>query len=561
MRIITLIKSIDFFGPDMKLRINQQENFKTVFGGIISILYYISFLIFFLQFGGDFFNKRNPKIVAQTLTDTSFNKTLRLNKNNFFFAFRIRDETGDELPNINLNYKDKNTIFEYIVFKDKKLESIPLPIKNCTESDFALFNIPNYNKTNYYKSNFFCANFSAIQHQLEIGGYYDTTDFFYSFILLKLQINQNFFTHLNNKTNSTQTQQYLKLIQRKIHPEVIVPEPIFDPNDYENPLKYEAKHIFSALSFESDVRDHIFFSDYVVETDHGIMFEKVDSTNKTGFAHSQQYHTKCNLTDFNAVYEFSINYHRAYYLSTRQYTKFQELLGNIMGFMDMIAFVFSFLISFNSDYRLGKYIANKLIFIFDADEKKNYSCNSKCNRISFFRYKKEIDGLTKSKKQQKQKQEQEPNFANNPTSTDIDREQNIQENRNKQFSFEAKRAKSFPKKKKYENIINDFARRNEESKELNVNFLNKSEIHESKNNENSNLNLLNKNKIINKVDDDLDVDVDEYQDEFRVRDEEALKLRIEFCNKVSKSNNKRNQGVLEYNFLFILVSLFLLSPI
>jgi len=53
--------------------------------------------------------------------------------------------------------------------------------------------------------------------------------------------------------------------------------------------------------------------------------------------------------------------------------KFQDLLGNIGGFMDLIMFIFSHLIWLNSDYRITKYIANKLIYVIDENEIKNLS--------------------------------------------------------------------------------------------------------------------------------------------------------------------------------------------
>ena len=89
MKVLSFVKSLDFLGPEVKFRINKQDNFKTIFGGIFSILYYLAFISFFILFGGDFFLKKNPKIVSQTLTDSTFNKTIELSNDNFFFAFKV----------------------------------------------------------------------------------------------------------------------------------------------------------------------------------------------------------------------------------------------------------------------------------------------------------------------------------------------------------------------------------------------------------------------------------------------------------------------------------------
>ena len=57
--IYKTLKSLDFMGDPMNFKINKSETFKTVFGGLLSFMIYLSFLYFFYLFGNDFIFKTN----------------------------------------------------------------------------------------------------------------------------------------------------------------------------------------------------------------------------------------------------------------------------------------------------------------------------------------------------------------------------------------------------------------------------------------------------------------------------------------------------------------------
>ena len=54
MKIFSLIKYIDSFSPKMEINIQKGGKFKTVLGGIITILTYILYFYFVAIFGSDF---------------------------------------------------------------------------------------------------------------------------------------------------------------------------------------------------------------------------------------------------------------------------------------------------------------------------------------------------------------------------------------------------------------------------------------------------------------------------------------------------------------------------
>jgi hypothetical protein len=135
----------------MKFCIKYKENFKTIFGVIISVLYCPSFLTFFLLFGLDFLNKNNPNIVSQVISDTTENKTIELSKNNiFFFSFRL---AADKNNFEDLNLYGNNFGLQYYLHNNPTNTIKDIPIRKCTEVDFNFLLYPIENK-----DGFLCAN-------------------------------------------------------------------------------------------------------------------------------------------------------------------------------------------------------------------------------------------------------------------------------------------------------------------------------------------------------------------------------------------------------------------
>jgi hypothetical protein len=365
MKLISLIKSTDFLGPEMKFRINNQENFKTVFGGFFSILYCIFFTLFFFIFGNDFFFKQNPKVFTQFITPMAEYSSKNFTSKNFTFAFRLVKNDSKTIP----IFPNATENLKMYYIKYSKNESKPnrtnIYFKTCDETNFFLFNITQR------ASEYICADLANLT--IELGGGYESINDFFGNLVFELKLSQSLFKNYVDLKNKIQTEQYKKLVENFIYLQIILPQVIFNPSDYAEPLKYQTKHLFSTFTFGSGIEDQFFFSDFSVETDAGILTESVDTQNKTGYNRKLNYFYFMNRTNCDATYSSEFIFDNSYNLSSRQYMKFQDLLGNIGGFMDLIMFIFSHLIWLNSDYRITKYIANKLIYVIDENELKNLS--------------------------------------------------------------------------------------------------------------------------------------------------------------------------------------------
>jgi len=89
MRVLShVIKSFDFLGPSMNFTIKKSSNFRSVFGGLFSLLIYILYLFFFISFGKDMIYKLNPTIISEKLIPNKHESYYV--DNNTFFAFRFK---------------------------------------------------------------------------------------------------------------------------------------------------------------------------------------------------------------------------------------------------------------------------------------------------------------------------------------------------------------------------------------------------------------------------------------------------------------------------------------
>ncbi len=83
-----IIKKIDIFGKPFNFNINKQEQYLTCFGGLLSILVYLAFVISTWYFGQDIYKRQSPKILHKTkqLPKVPY---VNLTTTNFFFSLRI----------------------------------------------------------------------------------------------------------------------------------------------------------------------------------------------------------------------------------------------------------------------------------------------------------------------------------------------------------------------------------------------------------------------------------------------------------------------------------------
>ena len=147
-----------------------------------------------------------------------------------------------------------------------------------------------------------------------------------------------------------------------------VPEVIIDPNKYKNPTKIEPRFIYNMLYNLFIKEDSIFLGDTKIEIDNIILFESTDETISLGY---QKEDTNQYIKDYGSesieslqkreYYTLTFLYSKSFNFMTRKYMKFQDVIGNVSGFMELIFFQLNLIFYFYNQFRLDKFLSNKLI--------------------------------------------------------------------------------------------------------------------------------------------------------------------------------------------------------
>jgi len=90
---MTILDKIDILGPQIGLRINNHQVYKSRIGGILTILIaFISVGVFF-GFGADLFSRINPSVMVNRLVNPDPSYTV----SHLNFLFAIYDQASDKV--------------------------------------------------------------------------------------------------------------------------------------------------------------------------------------------------------------------------------------------------------------------------------------------------------------------------------------------------------------------------------------------------------------------------------------------------------------------------------
>lgn len=63
MNLLSSIKKLDLYSYNLKIKIEGNDNYRTVLGGIISILLFVSYLTGMIYFGKELWEKKHPVVI------------------------------------------------------------------------------------------------------------------------------------------------------------------------------------------------------------------------------------------------------------------------------------------------------------------------------------------------------------------------------------------------------------------------------------------------------------------------------------------------------------------
>jgi len=344
----TIIKECDCFGTFITFRIYDDLEYKSLVGGISTILFAIIAGVYVAYMSYRFLWRKEFSFIYSTkLEDTR--PFINLTEVGFNIAFGVQFISNgtpafDYMSGF-LNYDFYISTFINSVFTDN-----PMHVKKCEKTDFDEDLREQFDKNKL--SNFYCPDFSK-NINFTLNGLY--TDTYFQYIDIRVMLN----------SKAAENFDYVKDLMARNPIEMILYY-IDTSIDYESRDKTITHHIRMLnkwLDFNIKKETQVFISPLYYENDENIIVSAPKKQEKASFDTSYDcFHqlVREETTELQLGKFFIKTSPKAIYYN-RVYLKIPEFFANLMGILEEILFAILFLINFLERYLVDKQLIEELI--------------------------------------------------------------------------------------------------------------------------------------------------------------------------------------------------------
>jgi hypothetical protein len=340
--VFKLVKSLDIYGNFFNLRINRSAKFKSVIGGFLSLITMVILIFCIVIFGKDFYSRTNPKVtIEEGLFD---DRSIPFLKGSFSddvnFTISIPNEVDDiakfQVTNIynnslTISYLPKCSV-EYLIdnslINDKSILSL---------HSYFCFNVNDYYLGSPRASGNFTANVGVAFIKLVECDKISNDD-------IK---KNNLRCTLNQKTKINSTN--IKIYKRKI---------AFSPTNRFEPFKSKTELSIYPISTEYQTVVSAKITLWTLLDDLGWIISDFNTTLQMSCDPTISI-TQIKYSFPYILIQFEVN--DAYKKFTRIYSKLQDLLASVGGFMKLIFTILNIINFFIRNYLLDWYLIDTYI--------------------------------------------------------------------------------------------------------------------------------------------------------------------------------------------------------
>jgi hypothetical protein len=335
--VITLL---DVYGDAFSFTTFNQTKFKTFFGGLMSLVTLGLIIMFSFLFGSDFYYRRNPKVILQTI-DPEYYELTPVSNSNFTIMWRMEDGmgypvdfTGKVYPTF--QYKERS--------KDENGALVPNRI-----IDFEYTKCSNISDVNefaarkYNLSQWFCLDLDKYKN-ISLGGYWDG-DFMNN---LAFRINfcsgDGVISPENKCSNYTQLDTFFQM--EGSYFVFQYPTSYFMASSFEKPLQTLYKTYSVPLSCGLFTQEEFHFGRVELQDDKGWMIATAQPNITTASFYSKNtgytwYSPESMFMEgsYSNVYGLTIYMDKSFNYYYRSYMKIQDLFAILGGAISAIMIV------------------------------------------------------------------------------------------------------------------------------------------------------------------------------------------------------------------------------
>ena len=317
------MQSIDIFGLKTEFQIDQKSKFKTISGGVFTLIYIGLIILLFFSFGNDMINHLNPETTFSQIYQLSPSPTT-VSKDDYMFVFGMQDKNGDhfideEIYTATVTYRYKNQT-------TKKSQSKSIPLQRCEEA-----NLPRNNMLSFYFKNqanelsdLYCIS-KNYTDPLILQGAWDQTQYNY----LRLSIAP---CNSSQRTCKT-TEEIINKLQTSYYAYYST-DNLFDMRNYENPANLIGRDYYTQTTYNvKKILNRYLRTNHFYDESGWIM----DSTYENNYFSFDYDHESFELlTQTDKIVDMVIRKSSYESIFTRKYKKIQNVFAEMAGFLQII---------------------------------------------------------------------------------------------------------------------------------------------------------------------------------------------------------------------------------
>jgi hypothetical protein len=379
MYIKRILKICDLYGTKFHWNIGYKPKYYTYYGGIFSILSLASWIIVFMVFGLEDFQRTHPIINTSTIPPNGY-RNIKFGEQKLYLPWRIVN--FDEKP---INHK--GILYPKIYYFNSRYNNETGAMK----TNYTLLNYKLCNETSMKDlGNEFLLDIAIEElycidmEDLDIGGSWNSE--FMNYVRFDLYLCKDGIDY--NETNHDCTK-YKELEDlpggdNSLFFELLYPEVQFQPAEINMPILILYKSYYYIFSRYSNKLDRIYLQEHIMEDEQGWIFNKHQFMSYWGTHSIRGDNYVTGEKDIMKKGSNSRLYSLDIYLSlgityyTRTYKKLYEILSEIFPLIRTIVSFFSFLSDAMNELNSSKKLNE---FIIGIDKKKKKPKNKSSIKI------------------------------------------------------------------------------------------------------------------------------------------------------------------------------------
>jgi hypothetical protein len=360
-KLTTILHRIDLFGVNYSFLVNERDQMTTNCGIILTIIYLITIVSLFLGFGMDLYQRKKPRATFNSSKEP--HRVVNFSNHNFTYAYRIENQLGSIIKNESIVTIKASHFYQEIVDGKWQIKEINMMHnRNCQELGFSK------EKENYYNTslkNWYCIDFN----ELKLGGYWNG-NFVNGIIINALQCQNS----SENNFSCSSSEEIEKFFENNItssnlfYSDLSI-EALPTLDQYENPIKSSLINRYEMLSPKITKRKIITLKTTNINSDNGWFWTSINNDFLISVDGLFSDFTLKDPTNQNILFTTFIyldNKHETY---NRSYTKIQEVIAAVGGFIKIFYISMVFIFKFISKIYKNLYLIQNIKFNEDKINK------------------------------------------------------------------------------------------------------------------------------------------------------------------------------------------------